>query len=262
MIVNRLAQGLRRQDWFTAILEIVILVIGIYIGLQVDDWVSERQDRKAEKTYLEQLVRDVAELQQQVIDQSVFEIDKVHRAARVIELLSTEDPAQHAAELGPLLTTLSSRRTISLSSATYEQMVSSGHLQLIRNVDLRDRVVRHFAQMKRDEAIISKNNQDLVDDIYGPFLLQIGISPRFDFMGPEAVINRGTQILSEQLGTDYRIPPDEVLQRPPGAESWNAIRRQVIFRMRIAAVGQAKCEDIQGYLMVVAEELAKELEGR
>ena len=38
MIFNRIARGVRNQDWFTAVLELVILVIGIYIGLQVDDW--------------------------------------------------------------------------------------------------------------------------------------------------------------------------------------------------------------------------------
>ena len=82
VIFNRIAQGVRKQDWFTAILELVILVIGIYIGLQVDDWASEREDLQTETIYIELLARDVVELQQQVEAQNAFEKDKVNVAAR------------------------------------------------------------------------------------------------------------------------------------------------------------------------------------
>lgn len=262
VILNRIAQGMRKQDWFTAILELVILVFGIYIGLQVDDWVSERGDRRTETIYLELLARDLAELQQQVQAQHAFEKDKVDVAARAYELLTSDDPSAHQVELGELLTTLSGRRTLSLVSATYEQMVSSGHLQLIREPRLRDKLVRHFAMMKRDEAIIGKNNQDLIDDIYGPFLLQAGISLRFGRLDTEATLNRGAAIMAERLGPDYEPLPDVVLSRPPEAESWSDIRRNVIFRMRIATVGQVKSEDIATYLQEIADDLAAELEHR
>ena len=262
VIVNRIAQGLRRQDWFTAILELVILVIGIYIGLQVDDWVSERRNRETETMYLELLARDVAELQEQVDAQLVFEKDKVQAASRAYELLTTENPAAHQAELGGLLTSLSGRRTLSLASATYEQMVSSGHLQLIRDRDLRDKIVRHFALLKRDEKIVGKNNQDLVDDIFSPFLLQTGISLRLTRSDTVDTMNRSNEIMMEELGPEYEPLPDAVFSRPPEAESWSVMRRNVLFRMRIAAVGQTKAEEITAYMQEIAEELAEELAER
>jgi hypothetical protein len=201
----------------------------------------------------------VAELQQQVEAQRAFEKDKVDVAARAYELLTRDDLSVHQVELGELLTSLSGRRTLALVSATYEQMVSSGHLQLIRDPKLRDKLVRHFVQMKRDEAIIGKNNQDLIDDIYGPFLLQAGITPRFGRHDTEATLNRGAAIMAERLGPEYEPLPDVVLSRPPEAESWSDIRRNVIFRMRIASVGQAKSEDIATYMQEIADDLAAAL---
>ena len=38
MILRRLADAIRDQSWFTVALEIMIVVIGIFIGLQVDGW--------------------------------------------------------------------------------------------------------------------------------------------------------------------------------------------------------------------------------
>ena len=262
MIFNRIAQGIRRQDWSTAVLELAILVVGIYIGLQVDDWVTERQNRQTETMYLELLARDVAELQQQARAQHAFEQDKVRVAALAYELLTTEDPARHKDELTLLLTALSGRRTLSLASATYEQMVSSGHLQLIRDRELRDKMVRHFALMKRDEAIVGKNNQDLVDDIYGPFLMRVGVSPRFERTDTEDPLNRGAEIMAEHLGPDYTPQADAVLSQPPEAESWSDIRRNVLFRMRIASVGVAKSEEIIAYTQELADELAEALANR
>ena len=55
MILRKLADAIRHQNWFTVILEVLIVVAGIFIGLQVDDWNSLRQDRKDEQHYLNRL---------------------------------------------------------------------------------------------------------------------------------------------------------------------------------------------------------------
>ncbi len=38
MIIKRLATGIKEQDWFVVMVEVMIVVVGIFIGLQVDDW--------------------------------------------------------------------------------------------------------------------------------------------------------------------------------------------------------------------------------
>lgn len=46
MIIRRMASAIRRQDWFQVIVEILIVVIGIFIGLQVTEWNEQRKDRQ------------------------------------------------------------------------------------------------------------------------------------------------------------------------------------------------------------------------
>ncbi len=55
MILQKLADGIRQQNWFTVVLEIMIVVVGIFIGLRVDGWSELRQDRKDEQHYLNRL---------------------------------------------------------------------------------------------------------------------------------------------------------------------------------------------------------------
>ena len=59
MILRRLADGIRNQDWFTVLVEVLIVVVGIFLGLQVDDWNEARKDRAEESTYLARLVDDL-----------------------------------------------------------------------------------------------------------------------------------------------------------------------------------------------------------
>jgi type II secretory pathway pseudopilin PulG len=261
-ITSKLVESARLRSFGSLFAELVLIVAGILIALAIDGWVSDRQDRQQEEMYLELLLRDIGEQQQEAAAQFAFEKDKVEKAHRAYTLLVGEDPAIHEPELGALLTDLSVRRTIHISSATYDQIVSNGELQLIRNHELRDQVVRHFASMARNQSIISKNNQDLVDDIYSPFLVGVGISIKFGAGGTEAPANRGMEILRDVLGQDFSTVANPVLQRSPDAESWDDIRRNVLFRMRIAAVGQALAETLATDTQVMARALQTELEGR
>jgi len=38
MMLQRMAQALKRQDWFQVTIEVLIVVIGIFLGLQVTKW--------------------------------------------------------------------------------------------------------------------------------------------------------------------------------------------------------------------------------
>ena len=55
MILRRLADAVREQNWVTVALEVTIVVVGIFIGLQVDDWNQKRLDRADENIFLNRL---------------------------------------------------------------------------------------------------------------------------------------------------------------------------------------------------------------
>ena len=60
----------------------------------------------------------------------------------------------------------------------------------------------------------------------------------------------------------YSLPEDRVLSEPAKADSWNDIRRNVLFRMRIAATGQALVESTVDQTNDIAKAIAAELGGR
>jgi len=59
MILQRLISNVRARDWGTVVVEVVVVVAGIFIGLQADDWNTARQDRKDERSFIAQLHDDI-----------------------------------------------------------------------------------------------------------------------------------------------------------------------------------------------------------
>jgi hypothetical protein len=59
MILSNLATGLKQRDWGTVAVEVLIVVVGIFIGLQVDDWNQARIDRADIAEYMERVQGDL-----------------------------------------------------------------------------------------------------------------------------------------------------------------------------------------------------------
>jgi hypothetical protein len=260
-LLGRLTNSLlnRRLGFFVA--ELVLVIVGVLVALAVDGWISDLHDRQTEGVYLELLARDIEGIRRQADLQIEFEIEKIDAAVRAYAALTTSDPRTKQAEIGSSLAMLISRRTLSLSSATYDQMVSSGHLQLIRNHELRNKIVRFFATMERNERITENNNRELIDQVFVPFVMRVGVSAlqRLETMQVTATLNRSNAIVYERLGTAFTLPEDRVLSEPAESDSWNDIRRNVLFRIRIAATGQSLAESTVDQTTDIASAIAAEL---
>jgi hypothetical protein len=78
MILHNIANAFRNQNWFVAIIEILIVVIGIFLGLQVDDWNQQRKDSVDETRFLKALHEDLmlsSELSVRVRERRLFYYD-------------------------------------------------------------------------------------------------------------------------------------------------------------------------------------------
>lgn len=61
MILRRIASALRRQDEFAVAIEFVIVVVGIFVGLEVSNWNEERKLAAQERSYLVQMREEAAD---------------------------------------------------------------------------------------------------------------------------------------------------------------------------------------------------------
>ena len=55
MILRRLVTSIRKQDWFAVVIETLIVVMGVYLGIQLGNWNAARQQQADADRYIVQL---------------------------------------------------------------------------------------------------------------------------------------------------------------------------------------------------------------
>ena len=63
MLLRRITQHVKDQNWFAVALDFVIVVVGVFIGIQVANWNAARSDARAERLLLERLHDEITETQ-------------------------------------------------------------------------------------------------------------------------------------------------------------------------------------------------------
>ena len=61
MLLRRITQHVKDQNWFAVALDFVIVVAGVFIGIQVANWNAARSDARTERLLLERLHDEITE---------------------------------------------------------------------------------------------------------------------------------------------------------------------------------------------------------
>ena len=141
MILRRLAQAFGQQKWSTVVTEIIIVVVGILIGLQVDDWNQRRIERAEVNAYLERLQ---GEVRFNVLAYREA-IEVYDRASRLLteyfnHLQDRAQPMPDVTELSAQLCRNGIMNSPRIDVSIYEEMVSTGYVRLMPNEALRDQL--------------------------------------------------------------------------------------------------------------------------
>jgi hypothetical protein len=122
---------------------------------------------------------------------------------------------------------------------------NTGNLQLIDNRELRDTIVQFFENAERDVAVIDKNNVFFVDEMYNKVVLGSGsVLPRPAFEQGIQTLVAADSVLRDAIASGYAAEPDPIWALPRDGPEWQAVRSQVLMRMRVSAIVQAKADTL------------------
>jgi hypothetical protein len=156
MILQRISQTIRQQSWSTLFIELVVLVLGIFIGLQVDAWNTLRQDRSDEQVYLQRLQSDLLladDLTSRVRDRLVERHQEIKSSIAVLfgpagssELSDNECAAVASSVMF---------NSIAPRLAAFDELVGTGRLGIIRDPELLGALIRLEQSREALAAMVS-----------------------------------------------------------------------------------------------------------
>jgi hypothetical protein len=92
MLLQRLATAFRRQDWFTVILEVIIVVVGILIALQVENWNQDRRERNEAADWRRQILADLRQTQRDLDGRRNYAAQALAFGERALVLMGNDEP--------------------------------------------------------------------------------------------------------------------------------------------------------------------------
>ena len=153
MLLHSVAQRLRQHDWLGVVVELFVVVIGVFLGLQASNWNDARTATREEAVLIERFVRDLeaieleAEAKVEFIDGTLTRNDDALASLREDDLEAVESHMD-VERLVALPGTIE-------RSSTYLELVAGG-MRRISDDGLREALVQHDGQLldaKETQAI-------------------------------------------------------------------------------------------------------------
>jgi uncharacterized protein with PQ loop repeat len=174
-----------------AIGEIILVVIGILIALQRNNWNIERLNKIEEQSYLKaiktDLTKDALRLKQLVsnIDIQLITLEKIKKG------LTSDSTTinQNVAFTNSLLTTFS----FLPEKATVEDLKSSGKLNLLANKIVKDTLLSYYNYVDTRINALNTSIVTYARDIIAPFLMT---DYTLEYNYPESLITKKSKIVS------------------------------------------------------------------
>ena len=195
MILRRLSSALRHQEWTTIVIEFVLVITGVLIALQVDNWNGDRQLR-GQRALIESRLRNDFELIDEAMALSTANhaeiIEALHTLKRAIargEALQEED-----AEIELALNRGFEYWQVSYRSGTFIELLSSGRLDLITDEGLRIALIRYDRTSQQGRFNLEQIRNNLHPDI--------GIFGSYKELGPLTRNDDGQIVLSPVVDFD------------------------------------------------------------
>jgi hypothetical protein len=139
MILRRVIGHVRQQQWSAIAIDFVIVVVGVFVGIQASNWNEERALRERERIHLEQLLIDL-ESDRATGAQGIRAANSIDVAAAVV-LSVLEGTPQAAttsdADLMRFLLLAGYAYLPQSNLTTYNEMISTGALGLLQSVELK-----------------------------------------------------------------------------------------------------------------------------
>jgi hypothetical protein len=203
---------LKRQDWVAVAIELLVVVIGVLVALEVNQWAEQRETHALEHSYLLRL-RDDLQMERGEAQQFRRTVANRLTAISLLERIAG-DPSARVTDprmIAWAIETASWGSFPPVHNISYSELQSTGRTNLIRSVELRRALAEHYA---------------IIADLQIPAQDRTG-EERFDSK-TTGLLSIGESMAVEEADGDYKRMPQISAVRARAIAEGFAKRRSAI----------------------------------
>lgn len=164
MILRRFMKHVTDQDWFAVGLDVIVVIVGIFLGLQVQAWYEDQANRVLEREYLAKLHTDTDQLIDIADDFTNSTVRIRDHMAELTQMLLDEHDGSDMNQLHCNSLDYSHiyvTRIVSLP--TLNELLSSGQILLVQNEEIRSLISNFTLATDRTMMLLNSLQSDKLE---------------------------------------------------------------------------------------------------
>ena len=131
MLLRSITKHVVNQNWFAVAVDLVIVVVGVFIGIQVSNWNDERGDAEDSREFTERLRNDLA------YEAWLFEFVVEYYDDVLVNAIKTDDALAGRNSLTDKELLIAAYRATQFfivirQRSTYDELISTGRIELMK----------------------------------------------------------------------------------------------------------------------------------
>lgn len=140
---RRLFEHVHQQSWWAVGVELAVVILGVFIGIQVSNWNQDRLDRRQGEEFTARLIDDLREEDWRYQYLLTYNEEVLTNANRAVEALEGRQALDDESLLVSTYRATQYKEGLRRRS-TYDELIATGTIGLIRDPTLRDTAMRVF----------------------------------------------------------------------------------------------------------------------
>lgn len=170
MILRRISKSLARQDWTALALELVVVIVGIFIAVQVDRWYEARKEKAEIRSQRQALGVDFAENEKRLLTAISENKRQIDAALSLRAEIRKEPPDLSAEQLNQLFSEIAALPTFEAVNRTYQNLINSGNLAGVLDAEVQTRVVDFYTAYELTKLIQGSQELTFVTSVQ-PYMI-------------------------------------------------------------------------------------------
>lgn len=163
MLLRRITQHIEDQNWFAVSIDLVIVVVGVFIGIQVANWNGERVAAADEAELMVRLTKEMHTLETELAIAAENYKSTVEATGALLTALRADTLPADQESLRRTLWRANHFEEIPSLSASYSELVASGGLSRISDPALRTALIRYGDHYGRYDRLYSVGISTVLD---------------------------------------------------------------------------------------------------
>jgi len=155
MLFRRIKAHIAKEDWFAVFIDFIIVVFGVFMGFQVNNWNNSSQDKLREVALLSQLQDEFTEIETQLQEETVNARERLIASKYVVKIID-ENARSETDEVKLAFIRNMGLGRLPSTSATYRQLVSNGDLTLLSNEELRRSLIKYHDTIDKNAFLFEQ----------------------------------------------------------------------------------------------------------